>query len=49
MTYSKEDIKKVLDYFNLDYEDSGENFILPTYCHHQEGGGHKKLYIYFKH
>lgn len=47
MTYTKEDIKKILNYFNLEYEDTGENLILPTYCHHQEGGGHKKLYIYF--
>lgn len=47
MTYSKEDIRKIFDYFNLDYEDTGENFILPTYCHHQEGNGHKKLYVYF--
>ncbi len=47
MTYSKEDIRKIFDYFSLDYEDTGENLILPTYCHHQEGGGHKKLYIYF--
>lgn len=47
MTYTKEDIRKIFDYFNLDYEDTGENLILPTYCHHQEGGGHKKLYIYF--
>lgn len=47
MTYSKEDIKRIFDYFSLDYEDTGENLILPTYCHHPEGGGHKKLYVYF--
>lgn len=47
MIYTKEDIKKILDYFNLDYEDTGGNLILPTYCHHPEGGGHKKLYVYF--
>lgn len=45
--YTKEDIKKILDYFDLKYEDTGEDLILPTYCHNQDGSGSKKLFIYF--
>lgn len=45
--YNKEDIDKIISYFGLEYQDIGNAYILPTYCHHQDGSGHKKLYIYF--
>lgn len=47
MTYTKDDIDKVISYFGLEYQEAGDAYILPTYCHHQDGTGHKKLYIYF--
>ena len=47
MTYTKEDVGKVIAYFGLEYQDIGNAYVLPTYCHHPEGSGHKKLYIYF--
>lgn len=47
MTYTKDDIDKVISYFGLEYQDGGNSYVLPTYCHHQDGTGHKKLYIYF--
>ena len=45
--YNKDDIDKVISYFGLEYQDIGNTYVLPTYCHHPEGSGHKKLYIYF--
>ena len=47
MTYTKEDIDKVITYFGLDYQDIGNAYVLPTYCHHHDSLGSKKLYIYF--
>ena len=47
MIYTKEDINNILGYFNLEYQEAGNTYILPTYCHHHDGTGHKKLYIYF--
>lgn len=44
--YTKEDISKILSYFDLKYQDVGNAYVLPTYCHHHDGTGHKKLYIY---
>ena len=45
--YTKEDINKILSYFDLEYKDIGNTYVLPTYCHHHEGAGSKKLFIYF--
>ena len=47
MNYTKDNIDKVISYFGLEYQEAGDAYILPTYCHHQDGSGHKKLYIYF--
>lgn len=47
MIYTKEDIDKIIAYFGLEYQDIGNAYVLPTYCHHPEGSGHKKLYTYF--
>ena len=47
MTYTKGDINKIISHFGLEYQDIGNAYVLPTYCHHQDGSGHKKLYIYF--
>lgn len=47
MCYTKEDVKKILDYFNLEYESVGNAYVLPTYCHHRDGSGSKKLFVYF--
>lgn len=45
--YTKEDINKIFSYFDLEYQEAGNTYILPTYCHHHDGTGHKKLYVYF--
>lgn len=47
MAYTKDDIDKIISYFGLEYQNAGDAYVLPTYCHHPEGSGHKKLYIYF--
>ena len=47
MTCTKNDIDKVITFFGLEYQEEGNSFILPTYCHHQNNTGSKKLYIYF--
>lgn len=47
MNYTKDNIDKVISYFGLEFQDIGNAYVLPTYCHHQDGSGHKKLYIYF--
>lgn len=47
MIYTREDIDKVIAYFGLEYQEAGDYYVLPTYCHHPDGSGHKKLYIYF--
>lgn len=47
MIYTRGDIDKVIAYFGLEYQDIGNAYVLPTYCHHPGGSGHKKLYIYF--
>lgn len=45
--YTKNDINKIISYFGLEFQDIGNAYVLPTYCHHSDGTGHKKLYIYF--
>lgn len=45
--YTKEDINKIFSYFDLEYQEAGNTYILSTYCHHHDGTGHKKLYVYF--
>lgn len=45
--YTKEDINKIFSYFDLEYQEAGNTYILSTYCHHRDGTGHKKLYVYF--
>lgn len=47
MTCTKNDIDKVITFFGLEYQEEGNSYILPTYCHHQNNTGSKKLYIYF--
>ena len=47
MIYTREDIDKIIAYFGLEYQETGDAYVLPTYCHHPDGSGHKKLYIYF--
>lgn len=45
--YNKEDINKVISYFGLEFQDIGNAYVLPTYCHNPDGTGSKKLFIYF--
>ena len=47
MIYTREDIDKIIACFGLEYQNIDNAYVLPTYCHHQDGSGHKKLYIYF--
>lgn len=47
MTYTKDDIDKVISYFGLEYQEAGDAYVLPTYCHHHDNTGSKKLFIYF--
>lgn len=47
MAYIKADIDKIISYFGLDFQEVGETYILPTYCHNLDGTGSKKLFIYF--
>lgn len=45
--YNKEDIDKIISYFGLEYQDTGNAYVLPTYCHNPDGTGSKKLFVYF--
>ena len=47
MVYTREDVDKIISYIGLEYQDINNSYVLPTYCHHQQDIGHKKLYIYF--
>lgn len=47
MDYYKNDLIKVIKYYGLDYKDGGDYYQLRTYCHHQDGDGNYKLYVYF--
>lgn len=45
--YTKEDIDRIISYFGLEYQEVGEAYVLPTYCHNPDGTGSKKLFAYF--
>jgi hypothetical protein len=45
--YNKEDINKIISYFGLEFQDIGNAYVLPTYCHNPDGTGSKKLFVYF--
>lgn len=45
--YTKEDINKILSYFDLEYKDIGNAYVMKTVCHNHDGTGSEKLYIYF--
>lgn len=45
--YTKEDINKILSYFDLEYKDVGNAYVMKTVCHNKDGTGSEKLYIYF--
>lgn len=45
--YTKEDINKILSYFDLEYKDVGNAYVMKTVCHNRDGKGSEKLYIYF--
>lgn len=45
--YTKEDINKILSYFDLEYKDIGNAYVMKTVCHNRDGTGSEKLYIYF--
>lgn len=47
MVYTKEDIDRVIAYFDLEYQEVGGAYVLPTYCHNPDGTGSKKLFVYF--
>lgn len=47
MVYTKADIDKIISYFGLNYQEVGNAYVLPTYCHHHDGVGSKKLFVYF--
>lgn len=47
MIYTREDIDKIISYFGLEYQEINNAYVLPTYCHHQDNSGSKKLFIYF--
>lgn len=45
--YTKEDINKILSYFDLEYKDVGNAYVMKTVCHNRDGTGSEKLYVYF--
>lgn len=46
--YTKEDIDKILSYFDLEFQDLGNAYVLKTVCHnHSNEVASKKLFIYF--
>lgn len=48
MTYTKEDIDKILSYFGLEFQELGNAYVLKTVCHnHGDETASKKLFIYF--
>lgn len=48
MTYTKDDIDKILSFFGLDYKEVNNAYVLRTVCHnHQDDTGSEKLYVYF--
>lgn len=47
MDYYKNDLLKVIEYYDLDYREGNGNYQLRTYCHHHDGDGNFKLYAYF--
>jgi len=47
MKYFKHDLDKVIEYYDLDYRESGNSYQLRSYCHHPDGDGSYKLYAYF--
>ena len=48
MTYTKDDINKIFSFFDLDYKEVNNAYVLRTVCHnHQDDTGSKKLFVYF--
>ena len=47
MVYTKADIDKIISYFGLNYQEVGNAYVLPTYCHHHDSSGSEKLFVYF--
>lgn len=48
MIYTKDDINKIFSFFNLDYKEVNNAYVLRTVCHnHQDGTGSEKLFVYF--
>lgn len=48
MTYTREDIDKILSFFGLDYKEVNNAYVLRTVCHnHQDSVSSEKLFIYF--
>ena len=48
MIYTREDIDKIIAYFGLEYQETGDAYVLRTVCHnHRNDTGSKKLFVYF--
>lgn len=47
MKFNKNDLIKVLKYYQIDYQDRYDFFVMKTVCHNHENSGSNKLYAYF--